>query len=611
MTIDVKAITRDWLRDLAARARAKPLETIAAALAWTTIVVIVLVVASPWIAVTSTYGQHDWDVETSYRYLTKVALLRYHEAPLWNPYACGGFPDWSYVEGGTVLVSPWLPAYLAFSMPIALRVEAIGMACIGAIGAYALAGRFTRGHAARALVVALWAVNGRWALQAAAGHTWHFAYAWMPWCFYFFERAREGARRLSFTHVVAMAACLAMLVYSGGIYPLPHTILALSLYAAAICARDRSLRPLVVLASSGALALGLAAPKMLPMLETFTRAPRAIESSESLSVSQLFTLLTHRDQIFHAHPFRAKLGWHEYGMYVSIAGVLVLALALLFAWKKPAPELKLVGVVFLVLGFGAFHPAAPWSLLHAHVPIFTSQHVPFRFLYPAVLFLALAAAIGVGALTEKRAWLDAALALLVLVLGIDVASVARKPMTESMRMTAPNIPENDEMHFVEKPPYRYKELDWVGPMYLAMLANRGVIDCYGTPPFGEKGARAIDDARYRGEVYDATSDAEARVTSWSPSHADVALRGARTGDVVVYNMNYDAGWRSDAGEVVRYEDKVAVRLDAEPSTLTFTYRPRSFAFGVSVGVLTLVGCAVVFVRDRRRRARGTSLGAGA
>jgi hypothetical protein len=141
-------------------------------------------------------------------------------------------------------------------------------------------------------------------------------------------------------------------------------------------------------------------------------------------------------------------------------------------------------------------------------------------------------------------------------------------------------------------------------MYLAMLANRGVIDCYGTPPFGEKGARAIDDPRYRGEVYDATSDAEARITSWSPSHADVALRGARAGDVVVYNMNYDAGWRSDGGEVVRYEDKVAVRLDAAREALTFTYRPRSFVIGVCLGALTFLGCTVVFVRERRRRARG-------
>lgn len=46
-------------------------------------------------------------------------------------------------------------------------------------------------HAARALTAVLWAVNRRWALQTASGHTWHLACAWMPWCF-FFERAREA-----------------------------------------------------------------------------------------------------------------------------------------------------------------------------------------------------------------------------------------------------------------------------------------------------------------------------------------------------------------------------------------------------------------------------------
>ena len=69
--------------------------------------------------------------------------------------------------------------------------------CWGAIGAWLLASRFTRSHAARAFVAVVFAVNGRWTLQLAAGHAWHMVYAWMPWALFLFDRAvgrAAGAR---------------------------------------------------------------------------------------------------------------------------------------------------------------------------------------------------------------------------------------------------------------------------------------------------------------------------------------------------------------------------------------------------------------------------------
>jgi len=161
--------------------------TFAALLAAATILSAVLVVMRPWLKELDTFGFHDWDIQTSHRFLVRQALLEHGEMPFWNPYACGGFPGWGYVESGTILVSPWLPAYLFLPMALALRIEVLGMALIGAVGAYAAASRFSSSHAARAFVVAVWAVNGRWGLQTAVGHTWHLAYAVLPWALFFFE----------------------------------------------------------------------------------------------------------------------------------------------------------------------------------------------------------------------------------------------------------------------------------------------------------------------------------------------------------------------------------------------------------------------------------------
>src|SRR5207249_9192975 len=88
------------------------------AVAWTAIAVAVAVVLAPWFRDTSTFGFHDWDAQTAHRYLTRLSLLGYKEFPWWDPFACGGFPAWGYVEGDTAVLSPWLPAYLALPMSL-------------------------------------------------------------------------------------------------------------------------------------------------------------------------------------------------------------------------------------------------------------------------------------------------------------------------------------------------------------------------------------------------------------------------------------------------------------------------------------------------------------
>jgi hypothetical protein len=595
------------LRSLARRAVADllvdPWQSAAALIAVTTIAVMIGIVLGPWLKDMSTFGFHDWDAQTSHRFLVRLSLLRYHELPGWNPFACGGFPAWAYVEADTVVVSPFLPAYLILPMSVALRVEVLGMAAIGAAGAYAAASRFTKSHAARALVVALWAVNGRWALQTASGHTWHLAYAWMPWCLFFFERARKADRRIR--DVALGAASIAMLVYAGGIYPLPHTVLVLGVYAALLAITERSLRPIATLALLGLAGVGLAAPKLLPLIDGFRKYPRLIESTETMDLGAFVTMLTSRDQAFYSRPARVSpYGWHEWGIYIGTAGAVTLVLGLAFVQGKREAVLKGLGVLLVVLGFGAFHAEAPWVLLHKFSPVFKSQHVPSRFLYPAVLVLGLVAAAGIGRFITRRSismpWLDAAAALLVCALGVDVALVARKPMENAMWMVPPdNIPTNRTFHFEQEPPFHYKKRDWAGPMYLAMIGNTGVINCYGTPPFDRKGAKPATDPRYRGEVH-VEGAGKASVAAWSPNHVAIDVEGASAGSLVVYNMNYDEGWSSDAGRVENFENTLAVRAPEGASRITLTYRPPFWGSGLIAGLLTAAALGAALRRERRQ-----------
>ena len=594
---------------------ADPWRSAAALLAVSAMVTTLAVAIGPWFRETHTFGFHDWDVQASHRYLVLLSLFRYHEFPSWNPFACGGFPAWGYVEADTIVVSPFFPAYLVLPLALALRVEVLGMAAIGAAGAYAAASRFTKSHAARALTAVIWAANGRWALQAAAGHTWHLAYAWMPWCLFFFERARGGevdergarSKAPGSQRIVDYAlggAGIAMLVYSGGIYPLPHTVLVLGVYALLLAVLERSARPLVVLGIMGLLGVGLAAPKLLPLIDGFGKAPRLIESTESLDLGAFWTMLTSRDQAFSSRPARVTpYGWHEWGIYVGAGVALLLVLGVVFVQGRRESALKGLGIVLVVLGFGAFHPQAPWTLLHAFSPVFQSQHVPSRFLYPAVLILGLVASAGIGRAISKRErtapWLDAAAAIVVLAIGVDIGLVARKPMEQAMWMVPPdNIPQGRPFHFETEPPFQYKRRDWAGPMYLAMLGNTGVLNCYGAPPFPRRGALATKDPRYKGEVH-LEGEGTARLVAWTPNHVVIDVDGATSSSLLVYNMNFDEGWSADVGPIEPFEDALATRPKPGSSRVTLRYRPPYLRAGLLLGAATLAGLGLLYRRARR------------
>ena len=265
----------------------------------------------------------------------------------------------------------------------------------------------------------------------------------------------------------------------------------------------------------------------------------------------------------------------------------------------------------MALGFGAFHPYAPWTLLHAHAPVFGSQHVPSRFLYPATLILGVVAAAGLGKLVERRAillpWLEPVLCVLVLGLALDIARVAELPMKDAMWMVPPeNLPQNRPFTVVEDPIYQYQRRDWAGPMYLSMIANTGVIRCYGAPPFGGQGAVASSTPRFRGDAF-VEGLGVAKVSKWSPNEVTIEVDAVQSG-VLVYNMNYDAGFDvrvDNGGHVVsspaaRDQDRLAAVVPEGHSVVTFSYVPVRMRLGLALFAVAVSGLVFAWVLERRR-----------
>lgn len=581
------------------------------------VLVCIAIVLAPTFERFDLYGGHDWDEMTAHRLLTVKALLRYGQLPLWMPYGCGGFSEWGSVMGASNLVSPFLPVYLLLELRQALRVELVGTLLISAVGTWLFAGQFTRSAAARTFACLVFVANGRYALQTATGHLWHLEYCYTPWVFWAFERIAAERKGLALAPWCMGASALALMLYGCGIYPLPHTVLLLGVYAVLRAALTRGYRPIFAVAALGALSVGLTAPKLFAILVEFGERPRLVASTEAINLNVLWQALTVSQQTPGSRPAPIpQWGWHEYGMYMGWVPALLVLLGTL--WWAPRRELslKVAGILGVVLGLGAFHELSPWALLH-QVGWFRSQHVPTRWLYPASLLLGVSAAAVFGralATVRDRSWVEPLLLGGCLLLAVDIGREAAVPMRHAFWMELRPVPEAPNFQQFERVPRRlqYRRRDYAPEALPAVYAGSGVIECtlhmslnvwapQGADgrPHG-MGARGRDASGYRGEAFTASGVGRASIVSFSPNEVVVQVDGVQAGDRLVLNQNFDPGWRANGAATEPYRDAIATKLTAPSGTVTFRFWPRGLTPGLVVFIITLAGVIALYLRERRR-----------
>lgn len=572
---------------------------------------------------TSTYGSHDWDAMESYRLLVVDSIVRFRQFPFWDPFTCGGHPAWAAPESATTVVSPALPAYLLFPLPLALRAEIVIFLAIALAGTWLLAARFCKDPLFRSAVCIVAVMNSRWALQAGAGHAWHLTYAWLPWAMWTFLRANDATDARARLRWIAATGCfLALLVYTGGIYPLPHTGLALFACGAFVAYRSKSWRPIAISIIAGALGIALAAPKLVPLLDTMSKFPRTVYSHEYLDPISLVRTFTSTESDRVRWPFwHTDWAYHEYGIYIGSFALVAIALG---AWRTPKDAtlraLRLTGFVFLALSLGMI---GPWFVLHL-VPPFSSQHVPSRFEYPALLFLAIAAAAaGEAKLAELREravrprLVEVAVIVLACLVAIPIAYESRRSLAKGFGVVLPQVTRHDryEQTYEVPPELEYGSAN--GPASVTIhQANAGVIRCstfhafnhttwalHGGRPPG-MGATGIGEESYRGEVYLDSGEGTAEIVRWSPNEITVNVRGARSGDRLVLNQNWDESWRANGSPTISLRSVNATPVTAQDETIVFRYRPRTLDRALVVPVLALGALAVAALMASRRARRG-------
>jgi hypothetical protein len=127
------------------------------------------------------YFQHMWEA-------ARVALIRYGEPLLWNPFQCGGVTMWGNPQNQTY--APWFLLSLPLGTTLGLKLFVWSHALVGLVGMYVLGRREYGLTAAPAgLAAVAWSCSGAVAWDGRDGHATFFGFLLTPWILLAWRRA--------------------------------------------------------------------------------------------------------------------------------------------------------------------------------------------------------------------------------------------------------------------------------------------------------------------------------------------------------------------------------------------------------------------------------------
>ena len=312
--------------------------------------------------------------------------------------------------------------------------------------------------------------------------------------------------------------------------------------------------------------------------------------------------------------------WHEWGLYLGWLGLGLLVAGVVASRGPRERALKWAGFVMILFVIGGFHQLTPWRVFHL-LPLFKSQHVPSRWLYPAVLALACApsrAASGgspgrASGARSSRSLLGCHGGRRGARHGPRGAHAHRAVVRESRPVAARTARRRSTWCIAFRPKATTRRASGDVATLPGVLDNVGTIECdtyHGLHMSRIATRRAACPASARGERTTRVPGRGLRrrrapegdaSSSWTPNEVEVQVDGARAGDHVVMNQNWDPGWTADGAPAVAYRDAVATVLAASAQTVHFRYWPAAARRG-SRALRRDRSAAVAFWLLRRRRA---------
>ncbi|MBI3255862.1 MAG: hypothetical protein HYZ63_02730 [Candidatus Andersenbacteria bacterium] len=554
------------------------------------VLVIPLALGGFWFSQDS-LGIADWDYYFSLHENYRKIAADYHQIPFWNPYTCGGTAGLADPEFPGI--APQFPLELLFGVPAGLKVTIWLTVAMTGLGMMALSRALRLSPLAGFLVGIAAAFSSVSLLEIVEGHVNVFAAMWIPWVFWAWLKAYQQPGQKSMW-TVGCAVFLALTFYAGGIYLLMYTGLAF-LFLIVLTPHHR--RALAVTAGAGAIALGLAAMKLIPVLLWLRQFPDDAYSSSTVTLPWLYDILLGR----HLHGayilFRQDSGWHEYGAYI---GLPVLALALIgiaAGWRRRMVASLLVATVAALLLSSTGPGIAPifdvmWFFPRSNIS---------RFILFAVLPITLLAGFGFERL--RKVWRGPVVCVVIGLVAIDLMSLTYQLSSQSFVL--PHI--QPPLPAAPAPiAFTSQRFDDEGQgsrktrTYDATLAGYGTTAyCSVLGPKPSVGLVSDEDGGLYLNTRSKTATSE--LVFWSPNRVVARLKTAEETEFSL-NTNYVDGWMvniatGDSSVKMPAQERagrVAVTLPSGEHEVEFTYRAPGFAAGVGLTLLTITSLFFVW-----------------
>ena len=586
------------------------------------LLVSLLALAPALAALTSYANRYDWRYFESMAEVARRSVVWFGQAPLWNPYSCGGEVDLANPQ--SMSGAPTFVFTLLFGTAVGFKLSLLAYTLLALDGMYRLGRQLGLGRTGSAVAAAAYALSGYQAMHLSVGHI-NFAgvslYPYLVLCFDRSQRRWEWALPAG-----AVAAWIAVL---GGTFTPAIAAEILAMWALAVIVSPlpagdgvapkigpRLGRALGLLALAGAVALLVGAARMLPALEFIGDHPRPLfrRTPDVTALSRLpWDLFAWRGQ--GGLPGR-KYAAHEYTARLPLLVGPLSVWALLCVRRMDARGRRLLGrlVALAVLGaalaMGNFAPWAPWSLLQK-LPVLRDLRVPSRHLVLVTLWLGLLGGMGAdqlvdivrgrlsGRLAPRRTAQLAAVLAGVLFLGcaLDAAAffAAKFGGVFTVQLVAPPGP----------PPFFHVQGSWQ-QMRELIFEGHGVLSCDEEAPLQRAEALDVGDLPQARLVDPAAGTIESsRVT---PNVRTVALTLTRADTLLLLNSNWNEHFKVEpaAARIQKVAGRLAVDLSAlgpGRHVVTVRYAPRSFAVGAVLGPLSMLVLLAVFVAASRKSRR--------
>ena len=555
------------------------------------------------------WGISDWDHSFFYMGSFVKVIKEYGQLPLWNPWSHGGMV--LFQNSQVPFLTPFTFLYLFLDVPGAMKISILLHYVIALLGMYLLGRRLFKINSFFLILLAssIFVFNSFISLHLTVGHAWMLPFAYIPFIFLFFE---EYVRYRRNTYLILSAVGISLMIFEGGIYPVPLTALFFIIYSIFRYLTTVNKNYPLSLIRLGALSFLLSSVRLIPLIDYISAHPRLTSGFEIIPFGALSKIFLGTDQTILLHFFEGQgYGWHEYGCYIGISLLILFLISLVINFFLKDKELKNVAlvmcmIVFFLIFLGTFHRYAPYNIIK-RLPIFDCLHVSGRFLliltFIASLFLFSLFRIieeTFGRIKNKntRSFLNILISVASILIIFDLFGVNTKTYKDAFTID-PNSISYLNMESYDKYKYRYTDkLPDYGAgssMYPALRMNTGTIYDYepNPPKMGFDFNKLL--------VFSANNKTEINNIKFTPNKISFSVNSPVKSKIFL-NQNYVRGWKFSLAGVELKNDKDKPSIELERGVykdVYFYYFPDSIYLGLAYSIIGIILC-IVSVKSRLR-----------